>query len=52
MRAHNYKSTHRNICRGSRLPNQLRSQKRYHKHYLLDGYNRIVNWKIAIIGQA
>ena len=54
VRANNYKSTHRNFCRGKTLPYQTQSQKHFHDyyHYLLDDHNRIGNWEITIIDHA
>ena len=40
-RANNYKSTHRNVWKGQKLPNQARNQKHHYKHYLENDHNKI-----------
>ena len=37
-RANNYKSTHRNFRKEQILSNQARNQKRFHEHYLQNGF--------------
>ena len=45
-------ATLRSFCRGKSLPNQARSQKRFHEHYLSGGHNGNGNWEITIIDHA
>ena len=48
----NCESTHHNFLIRKRLPNQARSQKCFHEHYLWNVHKKIDNYEITIIDQA